>query len=99
MTAPEPDDDPELDQLVAEYARLEPLVERFGEIKEALKIKLTGLYPGQKTISYTHPALTAPMRLVYISRWGLDTGRMKAESPETYARFAKQSGRWELRKA
>lgn len=102
MTAPQPTD-PELDALYAEYNKLKPtfdeLKERFEAVKQAIKVKLTAANPGQTRIDIDHPALAAPLKLIYVPRWDLNTKRMKAEDPELYVRYAEKGGRWELRPA
>lgn len=90
-----------LEDLLATYARLKPeadeLASRLKSITDAIKAELTSAVPGAQKIDVTHPALATPLRLSYVESWTLDTKRIKAEDPETYVRFARKGGRWELR--
>ena len=92
-----------LDDLLATYAHLKPeadeLAGRLKSVTDAIKaeLSLTILGTPALQVDVAHVALAQPLRLSYVERWDLDTKRMKVEDPEAYVRFARKSGRWELR--
>lgn len=90
-----------LESLLAAYADLKPQVDaltnRFEGVKTALKLELVSAHPDATQIDVTHPTLAQPLRMRYISRWRLDTERLKRDDPRTYVEYAKPAGRWELR--
>jgi hypothetical protein len=90
-----------LDDLLAAYAVVKPqadeLADRLKALTDGIKAELAAAAPSETKVDVAHPALPQALRLSYTERWDLDTRRMKAEEPETYVRFARKSGRWELR--
>ncbi|MEU1810976.1 hypothetical protein [Micromonospora aurantiaca (nom. illeg.)] len=90
-----------LDDLLATYAELKPAADeaaaRLKTVTDAIKAELTEAAPGEQRIDVAHEALTQPLRLSYVERWSLDTKTLKAEEPETYVRFARKGGSWQLR--
>lgn len=98
-----PEPDSRLDQLTAEYAQLLEKVERFDEIKAAIKMELAKLVtPEATSILLSSPHLAKPLRLKYVpGGWQIDTKAIKAAVPETvWMPWAKQKqGYWELRAA
>jgi hypothetical protein len=90
-----------LDGLLAVYAHLKPEADeaatRLKTVTDAIKAELMAAAPEARKIDVTHAALPQTLRLSFVERWELDAKRMKAEDPETYVRFARQGGRWELR--
>ena len=103
FTAPvvRPDPDTRLDQLAAEYAALKPLADeylaRLEGIKTSIKSELVQLHPGESEIVLVGSTVPLPLRVKAVTKWSLDTKRLKAEKPDIYVRFAKQSTSWELR--
>lgn len=90
-----------LEQLAEEYAAAKPALDeakaRLELITDAIKIELITAAPGVNKVDFNAPALTAPLRLLAKTAWRLDSSRLKAENPEMYVRYAKQSAYWELR--
>jgi hypothetical protein len=90
-----------LEELLATYAVLKPqadeLTAQLKAVTDGIKTEMSAAAPGAQKVDVAHPALAQPLRLSYSERWDLDARRMKAEDPETYVRFARKSGRWELR--
>lgn len=90
-----------LDDLLATYAELKPTVDelttRLKTVTDAIKAELTTALPDVQKIDVAHEALAQPLRLTYVERWTLDTKRLKADSPDTYVRYARKDTRWELR--
>lgn len=107
MTAPTPvaratvEPGSRLEDLLATYAHLKPqtdeLETRLKSVTDAIKAELAAAVPGAQKIEVAHAALPQPLRLSWVPRWELDTKALKAEDPETYVRYARQGGRWELR--
>ena len=96
-----PEADTRLDQLVAEYHSLKPLVDdyvdRLETIKTGIKSELRTLHPDRTEILLIGSTIGDPLRLEAVSKWGLDTKTLKAAEPAIYARFARQSTSWYLR--
>jgi hypothetical protein len=90
-----------LDDLCALYAELKPradeLTARLKVVTDAIKAELTAAAPGAQRIGLSHEALPAPLRLAYIESWSLDSKRLKADDPALYVRYARKTGKWELR--
>lgn len=99
VVVPEPGS--RLEALAEAYAIAKPAVDAakasLEEITDALKLELTNAAPGATRVDLNAPVLDAPLRLAARTAWRLDTTRLKAELPETYVRYAKQSTYWELR--
>jgi len=91
-----------LEGLLASFAALKAAAEeaasRFEACKEAIKAEATS---GRTSADYVvrGQAGLPVLRVQYRAAWRLDTKRLKAELPETYVRYAVQTGRWELREA
>lgn len=90
-----------LEALAQAYALAKPAADAaklvLDEITDAIKLELTNAAPGALKVDLHAPALEAPLRLAAVTKWGLDTTRFKAEQPETYVQFAKQSTYWVLK--
>lgn len=90
-----------LDDLLAAYAVLKPQADeaatRLKAITDAIKVELQTAAPDARRIEVEHAALAHRLRLSYVESWSLDTRRFKAEQPETYVRYARKGGKWELR--
>lgn len=95
-----PDPETRLDQLLAEYATVKPLADKYAAqikaITDGIKSELTTLHPERTEIMVVGDALANPLRLEAVQQWRIDTPRLKAEKPELYVRFAKQSTTWRL---
>lgn len=94
--------DERLAQLHSLYADLraksDAAAKELKVVTDAIKVELTSRDAEARrfTLVGEHgPALA----LTYSTRWTLDSKRMKAEHPELYVQFAKQSGSWSLRPA
>jgi hypothetical protein len=104
-------DDSRLRDLAARYeiydAEVEDATSRFEELKTAIKTELWARAPGVKSAG----ALLKDQQIVRInlwvpgtlafqlearSRWSLDSKKMKAEDPATYAKWAKRGIVWYL---
>jgi len=96
-----PEDDTRLAQLLAQYdlakAERDKAAEAFEAISAAIKAELVNAAPGAHDIRVEHPELARPLRLFAVESWRIDAKKLKAESPETYVRFAKKSTAWQLR--
>lgn len=96
-----PDADTRLAQLVAQYdmakAEAAKAEESLKAITDAIKVELINAAPGSEDIRLESPELAKPLRLFAVSSWRVDTKKLKAEAPEVYVRYAKQSTAWQLR--
>lgn len=97
MPPPEltPAPDSRLDQLAAELAHVDaeygPLHERREELRDAIKAELLRALPeGGKALILTSPHLP-PLKLSLVTSWRIDSKKLKAADPYTYAKYAKQS--------
>jgi hypothetical protein len=90
-----------LEALAAAYTEARPAAdaatERLTGITDAIKLELANAAPGALKVDLVSPCLSTPLRLQAKTSWRLDTKTLKAEAPETYVRFARQSTAWELR--
>lgn len=90
-----------LAQMHAAYAdakaEVEGAAERLKVITDAIKLELTNAAPDQARIELHGPGPT--LRLVYTTSWRVDAKKLKAEAPEIYVRYAKQTGSWTLKAA
>jgi hypothetical protein len=97
----QPEPDSRLAQLCARYDAAKIAADDAAgylkSITDGIKVELAEAAPGETRVDLVHPALTAPLRLQAKTTWRLDTPRFRAEQPETYVRYAKQSVSWELR--
>jgi hypothetical protein len=96
-----PESGSRLEQLAEAYAAAKPAADeaktRLETITDAIKLELTMAAPGATKIDLNASALDVPLRLAARTAWRLDSVRLKAEAPELYVRYAKQSSYWELR--
>lgn len=97
----EPTPDTRLAQLADAYTSAKAAADEadahLKTITDAIKIELITAAPGSNRIDLKSPSLAAPLRMQSRTSWKLDTARLKAEDPETYVRYARQSSYWELR--
>lgn len=91
-----------LSQLHAMYAgvkaKADAAAAELKVVTDAIKLELTTLDPNARRFTLTGedgPALA----LTYSTSWRLDSKKLKVDDPETYVRYAKQSGSWSLRPA
>lgn len=91
-----------LEQLHAAYAQAKAEADEAGKrlkaITDGIKAELTQAEPEARRLELRSPAGPA-LRLTWATSWRLDSTRLKAEQPETYVRYAKQTGSWTLRVA
>lgn len=96
-----PEPDSRLDQLAAAYpsakAGYDAAEAHLKMITTAIKAELAERAPGAPKVDLNAPHLLTPLRYQSRTSWGLDTTKLKAEAPEIYVRYAKQSTCWELR--
>lgn len=92
-----------LEQLHAAYAEAkanaDSATKTLKAVTDGIKVEMSKQAPeGAATIDL--PAGAGPaMHLTYVESWRVDAKKLKAESPETYVRFAKKSGAWRLSEA
>lgn len=92
-------------------SRLEQLHEAYGPAKaavadaeaklkaitDAIKLELTQAAPdGAEKIELVGEN-GVPLQLSWVLTWRFDSKKFKADDPQTYVRYAKQSGSWTLR--
>lgn len=99
VVIPEPDS--KLEQLTAEWWALKPYVEELQErltgLSKAIKQETAAAAPpGSTEVVLRSPYLPTPYRLHQVETWRLDTAKLKAADPATYARYAKKSASWRL---
>lgn len=96
-----PEPESRLDQLTARYDQAKAAEKAAKaaaeEITTAIKAELARLHPGATEVLLSSPHLAAPLQLQAVTSWRFDTTRCKAEHPQVYAAFAKQSTSWTLR--
>lgn len=96
-----PDPESRLDQLTARYDQVKAQEKEAKaaaeEITTAIKAELARLQPGATEVLLSSPHLAAPLQLQAVSRWTFDSRKCKAEHPQIYAAFARQSTSWTLR--
>ena len=90
-----------LEALLAQYdlakAEADKATETLKAITDGIKAELAAAAPdGETDIRVNSPDLTRPLRLQAITSWRVDAAKLKAEAPETYVRYAKQSTSWRL---
>lgn len=102
MTAtvrPEPES--RLEQLAGQYdlakAEADKAAETLKAITDAIKLELVNAAPGETSIDLVSDDLAAPLRLVAVESWRIDSKKLKTEAPETYVRYAKKTASWTLR--
>lgn len=90
-----------LESLAEAYAQAKPAADaaraRLEEITDALKLALSEAAPGAHKVELTAAALEVPLRMSARTSWRLDANRLKAEVPEIYVQYAKQTNYWDLR--
>lgn len=95
-----PEPESRLEQLTARYDRAKAeekaAKQAAEEITSAIKAELARLHPGATEVLLSSPFLAAPLQLQAVTSWRFDSTRCKAEHPEVYAAFAKQSTSWRL---
>lgn len=98
VVTPEPES--RLDQLTARYETAKALAKQasdeFEDLKTSLKAELASRHPEQKRVVLSSPHLLTPLELKAVPSWRFDSKRCKAERPDIYAAFAKQSTSWRL---
>ncbi len=89
-----------LEQLLAQYdlakAEAAKAAESLKAITDGIKAELAAVAPGETDIRVDSPDLAKPLRLQAVTSWRVDATKLKAEDPETYVRYAKQSTAWRL---
>lgn len=90
-----------LEALLAQYdlakAEAEKAAESLKAITDGIKAELAAAAPeGETDIRVDSPDLAQPLRLSAVTSWRVDATKLKAEAPETYVRYAKQSTAWRL---
>lgn len=85
-------------------ARYEPLkaaaeeaAGRFRDLTDAIKAEATAANPGVTAMSLSGAPGLPPLNLTWVESWRIDSKALKEAEPLTYVRFARKSGRWELR--
>ena len=73
--------------------------ERAKSLKRRIEAELTEAHPGIAVFDIAGSPHRPGMTLSYVNTVRLDTGAMKEQYPEVYARLAVFGGRWELRPA
>lgn len=75
--------------------------EALDALKSALKAELAQTAALTGGEGATRIDLIGPdgpaLRLTYVESWRIDSRRLKAQDPETWVRYAKQSGSWALK--
>lgn len=91
-----------LEQLHAQYAdakaQADESAARLKSITDGIKAELSAMAPDARRIALGGSAGPA-LAMTYTESWRLDSKRLKADAPETYVRYAKQSASWTLREA
>ena len=89
----------ELEQLHAEYVEAKAAAkaadDRAKAVTSRLKTVLTEAFPEDRAMALEGPG-GPPLELVYGTKWLFDSKRFKADDPDTYVRYAYQSGTWTL---
>lgn len=93
--------DSRLEQLVHEYVAAKETADaaaaRLKEITDAIKLIVTVDTDSAPKVDVLAPG-APPLRVSWIEQWRLDSKRLKAEHPETWVRYAEQSGYWQLKR-
>lgn len=91
-----------LEQLHALYADLKEKADaaaaEFRTVSDAIKAELAQQAPGHERVELRGEAGPA-LRLTYTESWRIDSRKLKAEDPVTYASYAKKSSAWVLKAA
>lgn len=99
----QPEPGSRLEDLHSRYAVIKATADaaakQLKDLTDAIKLELSQAAPeGASSIALTGEA-GPPLRLNWVTSWRLDSRKLKAEDPETYVRYAKQSGSWVLKAA
>ncbi|MGH3717015.1 MAG: hypothetical protein ACRDT4_26680 [Micromonosporaceae bacterium] len=90
-----------LDQLAALYddarAAAEAADAHLKMVTDGIKAELSAAVTTER-VELASSGLQQPLRMKAVTSWRIDTKRLKAEQPETYVRYAKQSTYWDLRR-
>jgi hypothetical protein len=91
-----------LEELLAGYesakAAFEDARARFEAVTAALKNEMASSAPeGSKDIALSGTPGLPRLRLRWKTSWRCDVKKFRAERPELYVKYEKQSGTWELR--
>lgn len=91
---------PKLAQLHAMYApakaKADAAAEELKTVTTAIKAELAAIAPGQPKVDLVGEGCP-PLGLRHVESWRIDSRRLKAVDPETYARYAKRSETWALK--
>jgi hypothetical protein len=99
VIAPQPGS--RLEQLAAQYdlakAEAEKAADALKAITDGIKLELANAAPGETDVRLDSTELAAPLRLLAIESWRVDSKKLKTEAPEIYVRYATKSTAWQLR--
>jgi len=92
---------PRLADLLARYdaarAAADAAAAELKQIADGIKAETAARLPeGATEARVDAPGLSRPLRLMAVVSWRVDTAKLRAEAPETYARCARQSTSWRL---
>jgi len=91
-----------LEQLHAIYteakAKADQAAADLKTVTDAIKAEMTSAAPDAARLELVGPHGPRLM-LTYVEWWRVDATRLKKEDPETYVRFAKKGGSWQLKAA
>lgn len=94
--------DEKLAQLHAMYADLKAAADdatsKLKAVTDAIKLELTSRDQDARRFTLTGESGPA-LALTHSTSWRLDSRALKRDEPETWVRYAKQSGSWTLRVA
>lgn len=94
--------DSKLEQLHAVYAQrkaeADAATKALKEVTDGIKAELTAAAPDQPKVALSS-AYGPPLQLTWVESWRVDATKLKAERPDIYVLFAKQSGTWQLKPA
>lgn len=97
-----PPADSKLEQLHALYGpakeRAEAATAELKQITDAIKAELQAATGNAERAVLSSP-YGPPLALTYSESWRVDAKKLKADRPDVYVLFAKQSGSWSLRPA
>lgn len=97
----QPEQGTRLEQLHAAYAdakaRADDAAAALKAITDGLKVELTNAAPEGTPVVELRGTDGPSLRVTWTTSWRLDSKRLKADDPETWVRYAKQSGTWVLK--
>lgn len=97
----QPDQGTRLEQLHAAYADAKAAADdtaaRLKAIVDAIKVELTNAAPEGTPAVELRGTGGPALRVTWTTSWRFDSKRLKADNPELYVRYAKQSGTWVLK--